>query len=110
MEIKGTLPIAIKKLVGQTEVKSKKVVMRQMTAIEYLQSQASVQAGQFIAIADLSAMTKLIAEDGTEYDVTYDMLGHSSRTNLDYLNHLKEKLDAKEQAEHTTSEQKSSEH
>jgi len=99
IKIKGTLPISIKKLVGQTEVKSKNVIMRQMTAIEYLQSQAAIQEGQFIAIGDLCIMTKLIDENGEEHEITYEMLGNASRANLDYLRNLKDQLDAKEAAE-----------
>ena len=34
-----------------------------------------------------------------EYEISYNMLGHSSRSNLDYLTSLKEKLEAKEKAE-----------
>ncbi len=77
LEIEGTLPVPLKKLVGQTDVKSRKIVMRQMTAIEYIQAQASMQPHQYIAIADLSAMTKLIDDQGTEHEITYDMLGYS---------------------------------
>ena len=99
IEVKGTLPVALKKLDGQTEIKSKQIVMRQMTAIEYLQGQTSIKEGQFIAIADLAAMTKLVDENGTEHQITYDMLGHSSRSNLDYLNTKCAELDAKEAAE-----------
>ena len=89
-QVEGTLPVALKALDGQTEIKSKKIVMRQMTAIEYIQSQASIEGEQYIAISDLAAMTKLVDEDGKEHAITYDMLGNSSRSNLDYLN---EKID-----------------
>lgn len=109
IQVEGTLPVALKKLVGQTDIKSRKVVMRQMTAIEYLQAQASTEAGQFISIADLAFMTKLIDDEGNEHDISYDMLGYSSRANLVYLTDLRETLDAKEAAESSSSEQKSSE-
>lgn len=98
-KIDGTLPVAIKILDGQTEVKSKKVVMHQMTAIQYIQSQASLDEGQFIAIADLASMTKLIDEKGHEHALSYEAIGGSSRANMDYLNRLKIQLDAKEAAE-----------
>ena len=98
-QVEGTLPVALKALDGQTEIKSKKIVMRQMTAIEYMQSQADTEAGQYIGIADLAAMTKLVDEDGKEHVITYDMLGNSSRTNLDYLNEKLIELKAKEAAE-----------
>ena len=52
-EIKGTLPKALKKLVGQTDIKSRNIVMRQPTAIEYLEAQAKIGIGQFVHIADL---------------------------------------------------------
>lgn len=104
IQVEGTLPVALKKLDGQTEIKSKQIVMRQMTAIEYLQSQTAIKEGQFIAIADLATMTKLVAEDGTEHEITYDMLGHSSRSNLDYLNAKRVELDAKEAAESSEAE------
>lgn len=98
MQVEGILPVALKALDGQTEIKSKKIVMRQMTAIEYIQSQADVEADQYIGIADLVAMTKLIDEDGKEHKITYDMLGHSSRSNLDYLVEKQAELKAKEAA------------
>lgn len=99
LKIDGTLPVALTVLDGQTTIKSKKVIMQQMTSIEYLQAQASIKTGQFIAIADLAAMTKLVDKDGKEHALTYDIVGHSSRANLDYLNDLKAQLDAKERAE-----------
>ncbi|MCL9676969.1 hypothetical protein L2096_12145 [Acinetobacter sp. ACZLY 512] len=99
IQIEGTLPVALKKLDGQTEIKSKKIIMRQMTAIEYLQRQAAIKEGQFIAIADLAIMTRLIDADGNEHEITYDMLGYSSRANLDYLSDKRVELDAKEAAE-----------
>ena len=98
MQVEGILPVALKALDGQTEIKSKKVVMRQMTAIEYIQSQSDVEADQYIGIADLAAMTKLVDEDGKEHKITYDMLGHSSRSNLDYLVEKQAELKAKEAA------------
>lgn len=98
MQVEGILPVALKALDGQTEIKSKKVVMRQMTAIEYMQSQADVEADQYIGIADLAAMTKLVDEDGKEHKITYGMLGHSSRSNLDYLVEKQAELKAKEAA------------
>jgi len=98
MQVEGTLPVALKALDGQTEIKSKKVVMRQLTAIEYMQSQADTEAGQYIGIADLAAMTKLVDADGKEHVITYDMLGNSSRSNLDYLNEKLTELKEKEAA------------
>ena len=98
MQVEGNLPVALKALDGQTEIKSKKVVMRQLTAIEYMQAQAETEAGQYIGIADLAAMTKLVDEDGKEHAITYDMLGNSSRSNLDYLNEKLTELKAKEAA------------
>jgi YD repeat-containing protein len=98
MQVEGTLPVVLKALDGQTEIKSKKIVMRQLTAIEYMQSQADIEAGQYIGIADLAAMTKLVDADGKEHAITYDMLGNSSRSNLDYLNEKLADLKAKEAA------------
>ena len=98
IQVEGMLPVALKALDGQTEIKSKSIVMRQLTAIEYLQSQADIEADQYIAIADLAAMTKLVDEDGKEHKITYDMLGHSSRSNLDYLNKKLDELKEKEAA------------
>ena len=73
--------------------------MRQLTAIEYIQSQANIEGEQYLAIADLAAMTKLVDEHGKEHAITYAMLGHSSKSNLDYLNEKLEDLKAKEKAE-----------
>lgn len=98
MQVEGTLPVALKALDGQTEIKSKKIIMRQMTSIEYMQSQAATEEGQYLGIVDLAAMTKLVDADGKEHAVTYDMLGHSSSSNLDYLNKKQAELKAKEAA------------
>ncbi|KCX14512.1 hypothetical protein QWI44_08180 [Acinetobacter pittii] len=108
-QIEGTLPTALKKLVGQTDIKSRNIVMRQPTAIEYLEAQAKIGVGQFVHIADLAAMTKLVDDEGDEHEITYDMLGHSSRANLKYLEGLRDALDAKEAAESSEQEQESSE-
>ena len=97
-QVEGTLPVALKALDGQTEIKSKKIVMRQMTAIEYMQSQSN-NFGQYIAISDLAAMTKLVDDDGKEHEITYEMLGNSSKSNLDYLNEKLAELKEKEAAE-----------
>ncbi|ENX46642.1 MULTISPECIES: hypothetical protein [Acinetobacter] len=104
IQVKGTLPVALKKLDGQTEIKSKQIVMRQMTAIEYIQAQASITEIQYVAISDLAIMTKLIDADGKEHEITYDMLGNSSRANLDYLREKRAELDAKEAAESSEAE------
>ncbi|MFA3089862.1 MULTISPECIES: hypothetical protein [Acinetobacter] len=108
-QIEGTLPKALKKLVGQTDIKSRNIVMRQPTAIEYLEAQTKIGVGQFVHIADLAAMTKLVDDEGIEHEITYDMLGHSSRANLKYLEGLRDALDAKEAAESSEQEQESSE-
>lgn len=97
-QVEGMLPVALKALDGQTEITSKKIVMRQMTAIEYMQAQSG-NAGQYIAISDLAAMTKLVDEDGKEHEITYEMLGNSSKSNLDYLNEKLAELKEKEAAE-----------
>lgn len=99
IQVEGTLPVAIPVNLDNSATKLKKIVMRQMTAIEYLQSQANIKEGYFIDIADLAAMTKLVDEVGTVHEITYDMLGHSSRANLDYLREKRAELDAKEVAE-----------
>lgn len=98
MEIKGTLPVALKTVVGQKEIACKNIVMHQLTVIEYLEAQANAKNEHFRIVTELAAMTKLVADDGSEYQVSYDMLGHSSRVNLDYLVRLRDDLDAKEQA------------
>lgn len=98
MQVEGTLPVALLALDGQTQIDSKKVVMRQLTAIEYMQAQADTKEGQWVNIADLAAMTKLVDEDGNEHPISYDMLGNSSRSNLDYLNGKLVELKAKEAA------------
>lgn len=107
-QIEGTLPKSLKKLVGQSDVKSRNVVMRQPTAIEYLEAQAKIGVGQFVHIADLASMTKLVDDEGNEHEITYDMLGYSSRANLKYLEGLRDALDAKEAAESSEQEQESS--
>lgn len=99
IQIDGVLPVAIKALDGQTEIKSKNIVMRQMTAEEYLNAQIEVKEGQFIDICDLIAMTKLVDEHGSEHLISYDMLAKSSRANLKYLRDKRDELEAKEQAE-----------
>ena len=106
-QIEGTLPIAIHLVVQQTPIKLKQVRMTQMTAIESIQA---VQPGEYIAIAELAYMTKLIDEQGCEHQLTYDLLGHSSRKNLAYLQDMRDRLDAKEEAENSEIEQASSEH
>ena len=98
IQVEGILPVALKALDGQTEIKSKNIIMRQMTAIEYLQSQGDIEKDQYVGIADLAAMTKLVDADGKEHKITYDMLGHSSRSNLDYLNKKLDELKEKEAA------------
>lgn len=96
--VEGTLPVTLKKMVGQTTIESKKVVMRAMTTLQYLQSQATSKEGDFLAISDLAAMTKLIDEKGEEHVITYDMLAHTSKLNFDYLTSLKTKIEKKEKA------------
>lgn len=99
MELQGTLPVALKTIVGQDTISSKKVVMRQLTTLEYLKSQAGSEPNQYIALVDLTTMTKLVDENGKEHDISYDMLAHTSRVNFDYLTELRASLDAKEKAE-----------
>ncbi|MBK0063970.1 MULTISPECIES: hypothetical protein [unclassified Acinetobacter] len=104
IQVEGTLPVAIPVVIEHAATKLRKIVMRQMTAIEYLQAQTGIKEGQFIAIADLSAMTKLVDEVGTVHEMTYEMLGNSSRSNLEYLQGKRAELDAKEAAESSEAE------
>lgn len=99
MKINGTLPIQMIALVGQTTIKSNQVVMYQQTTADYYNAQKNVKEGQWIGIADLASMTKLVDANGREYQITYDMLASTSRQNHDYLRKLQEDLDAKERAE-----------
>lgn len=101
-QIKGTLPVAIHLVVQQQPVKLKNVIMTQLTAIESIEA---VQPGEYIAIAELACMTKLVDELGNEHQIKYIDLGHSSRKNLAYLQDLRDKLDAKEEAENSEIEQ-----
>lgn len=105
MKINGTLPVLLTALDGQKVIKSKDVTMTQMTVEEYFESQKNMTDGQYVAIAELAAMTKLVDADGVEYPVTYQMLIATSRQNYDALIALRGKLDAKEQAESEVSEQ-----
>lgn len=99
VQVEGTLPVAMKKMVGQDTITSKNVVIRQQTTGEYFKTQSQAQPDQYIAICDLAGMVKLVDEDGEEHEVTYDMILHTSRNNFNYLSELKNSLDAKEQAE-----------
>lgn len=99
IKIEGTLPVAIKALDGQTEIKSKNIVMRQMTAEEYLNAQAETEAGQYLDISELTSMTKLVDEHAVEHSISYDMLAKSSKSNLKYLREKRDELEAKELAE-----------
>lgn len=99
VHIEGELPIAIKLTVGQEHLSLKKVIMTQMTAVEYLEAQVKILPGQYIAIGDLALMTKLIDDQGQAHQMTYEMLATSSKSNLKYLDELKDSLEAKEQAE-----------
>lgn len=108
-QIPGELPIAIHLVVEQQHLKLKKVVMTQLSAIESIHAQAKLLEGQYITIGELASMTKLQDDHGNEYPLTYDLLGHSSRKNFDYLKELRDQLDAKEIAENSETEQNSSE-
>ncbi len=97
-QIEGELPIGIHLVVEQKPVKLKKVIMTQISAIESIEA---INPGEYIAIAELAFMTKLVDENGKQHSLTYTDLGHSSRKNLVYLQELREKLDAKEEAENS---------
>ena len=99
IKVEGTLPVAITLLVGQKTIKTKQVVMRQLTVGEFMEHQASLKAGTFIAPAELAAMTKLVDEDAVEHQLTYDTLINTSKSNYDKLSLLKLELEAKEAAE-----------
>jgi len=98
IKVEGTLPVAITLLVGQKTVKTKQVVMRQLTVGEYLAQQATLTEGAYLAPAELAAMTKLVDEDAVEHQLTYEALINSSKSNYDKLSLLKAQLEAKEAA------------
>lgn len=98
LHIEGELPVAIKLTVGQEHLSLKKVIMTQMTAVEYLEAQAKIVPGAYVAIADLVLMTKLIDDQGNAHQMTYEMLATSSKSNLNYLEKLNSDLEAKEKA------------
>lgn len=99
MKITGALPVPITVLVGQTAVKCRDVIVSQITVAQSLAAQSQLQANQYIVLAELSAMTTLVGDDGNEHPLTYDALAATSRQNLHVLQSLAAEVDAKEQAE-----------
>lgn len=101
-QIEGTLPIAIALVHQQETLKLKKVVMTQMTTVESIEA---VKPGEYISIAELAFMTKLVDDEGQLHDLKYVDLAHTSRQNKVYLESLRDQLDAKELAENSETEQ-----
>lgn len=104
LQVEGTLPVAINLVANQKPLKLKKVVMRSLTTEESLLSQGRLLPGQFIAIGDLAAMTNLVDDEGTEHQMLYEHLAHTSKANYKKLQELEAKLEEKETAESTKAE------
>jgi hypothetical protein len=98
MTLEGQLPVAIAPK-GTSALTH--VVMTQLTIEQSLKTQMSLKPDQFVVVGELAAMTKLVDQWGESFDLTYEMLGSSSRQNLDYLTDLRASLDAKERADST---------
>ncbi|MEY2862826.1 MAG: hypothetical protein RLY58_533 [Pseudomonadota bacterium] len=99
MTLEGQLPVAIAPK-GTSALTH--VVMTQLTIEQSLKTQMSLKPDQFVVVGELAAMTKLVDhESGESFDLTYEMLGSSSRQNLDYLTDLRASLDVKERADST---------
>lgn len=97
--VEGTLPIAIKLLNGQTELKLKKFEMSAITVQQALNLHQTLKPDQYTGIAEMCEQIKLIDEDGNRYELAYEALVSSSNQNLKYIQDKKNELDVKEQAE-----------
>ena len=98
MTLEGQLPVGIATTGPQPLTH---VVMTQLTIEQSLKTQMSLKPDQFVVVGELAAMTKLVDDLGVTHELTYDLLGASSRQNLDYLSDLRTQLDAKERADST---------
>lgn len=99
MKTTGSLPIPIIVLDGQNVIKCRDVIVQSITVAQSLHAQAQLKPNQYIALAEMAAMTTLIDEAGNQHPLTYDALAESSRQNLSALQTLIAEVDAKEQAE-----------
>lgn len=97
--VEGTLPISIKGLNGQPNLKLKKFLMKPMTVQQALDLQSKLKPDQYIAIAEICEQVEMIDDGGQSCPLTYEALMSSSSQNLNYLTTKKAELDAKEQAE-----------
>ncbi|WP_336939172.1 hypothetical protein [Acinetobacter modestus] len=97
--VEGQLPVAIKVLDAQTELKLKNFEMSTLTVQQALELQSSLEPGQYVGVAEVCEQTKLVDDRGNYHDLSYDELMLSSSQNLSYLTAKKAELEAKEQAE-----------
>ncbi|MDS7929626.1 hypothetical protein RMB13_09060 [Acinetobacter sp. V102_4] len=98
ISIDGDLPVPIKILVDEEQIKCGKFVMSSMTAIEYVQVQAKITGLHYISISDVVAMTKLVDDEGHHHELTYVDLAEGSHFNLIHLTETKAELEAKVKA------------
>ncbi|ENV33917.1 hypothetical protein [Acinetobacter gerneri] len=98
ISINDDLPVAIMILNGGTEIKCGSFIMSSMTAVEYVKAQANTKAGQYVSILDVVAMTKVVDDAGTEYELDYDHIADGPHFNLIRLNEAKAELEAKVKA------------
>ncbi|AZN69309.1 hypothetical protein DX910_14675 [Acinetobacter haemolyticus] len=97
--VEGQLPVAIKVLSGQTELKLKKFEMTTLDVEGLLELHSRLKPEQYTKIAEMCEQVKLIDDDGNAHDLLYESLMKSSKQNLEYLNAKRDELEVKEQAE-----------
>ncbi|WAU72902.1 hypothetical protein [Acinetobacter sp. TR11] len=97
--VDGALPVAIKVIAGDKELKLKKFEMSTLTVRQALDLQSKLKPDQYTGIAEVCEQTKLVDESGNCHELSYEALMSSSSQNLNCLTTKKAELDAKEQAE-----------
>ncbi|RSN77893.1 hypothetical protein [Acinetobacter haemolyticus] len=97
--VEGQLPVAIKVLDGQTELRLKKFEMTTLDVEGLLELHSRLESNQYTKIAEMCEQVKLIDDNGNAHTLLYESLMKSSKQNLEYLNAKRDELELKEQAE-----------
>lgn len=99
LSVVGLLPVAMTVLSGNKSVKCKSIELSDLTTGELFEARKQTQDGEFIAIAEYVAKSKLIDDKGNKYPVTYAMLRDVSSANFKKLEELDYELQSKLNAE-----------
>lgn len=99
LSVIGALAVAMTVLVEDKAVKCTRIELSDVSTGDLFAARTTAIEGEYLALHEFVAKTKLIAPDGNKHPVTYEMLRDTSSANFKKLEELDYQLQLKLSAE-----------